>query len=236
MQRSEIELLKRQVDTAVKLQAEKPSNWQEEWAAAAKLAEAQARNGGNEDIQSIENLLTLSENRSDASSFERRARARSVTKATFQLLRRLTPYDEADEEAGDAAKVPLPGEGVVVVNAARGRLRLLERHEAARCVEYRLFAECLAACDALEELAGAPATLEEEAAISNFTGFVSQWARTTLGKETWQEIVDAEEDAEVRAERGPAPDPSPDQPPTVPRPSSDSSSELAQCFPVKASL
>jgi len=200
-QQSEITKLRRQIEQAVKLQAEagpvEEQSFGDQWAQAVKLAEEQSRSNGD-DLESVNVLLELSENSTRSSITERGARARALTKATFKLFRRLTPYDEAEEEKGDAAKVPVPGEGVVAVEASKVRLRLLERHEAAACVEYRLFAYALSGCDELEGVAGVPKTLDEEGTLSSVTGFLGRWARLSLGSEMWQEMIDAEEDAEIK--------------------------------------
>jgi hypothetical protein len=202
-QQAEIMRLKRQLDVAVKLQsARKPTesmSWEDKLTAAATLAEEKTRSMATEDgIESINKLLELSENRTNLNDFERRSRARALTKATFRLFQRLTTYDEEEDLAGDAAKVPVPGEGVVVISAARTRLRLLERHETAALVEYRLFASALAECEELERVAGTPTQLNEEAANANVTGFVGRWARLAFGNERWQQILQEEEDEEVK--------------------------------------
>ena len=79
---------------------------------------------------------------------EIRLQARDVTKLTFKVYSQFMQYDGfRSETSGD----------VSTASAARARLRLLERHEAADCVEYRLFASALADSDNLVSAAGAPA-------------------------------------------------------------------------------
>ena len=113
----------------------------------------------------VSELWQMADNITLSSSTERRARARAVTRASFKFLSTLTVYDEEEELKGDDGKVAVPGEGLVSVSASRQRLRLLERHETANCVEYRMFAAALANDDAVDrgELCDAERAVRAEA-------------------------------------------------------------------------
>jgi hypothetical protein len=109
------------------------------------------------------------------STVERRARARALRRATFKYLASTMVVEEEEVEAGDDAKVAVPGEGLISVDGSRQRLRLLERHEAAGRVEYRFFGAALSDEDGFEEAAGTTTLLYEQAAQSNSTAFLSAW-------------------------------------------------------------
>lgn len=132
-------------------------------------------------------LWEMAENRT-GSTVERRARARAVTRASFKLLAPLTTYKEEEEE------VPVPGQGVVRPTSDRERLRLLERHEAADCVEYRLFGAALAEDDSLEEAALASILVDEDLAVGNVTSFIFRWFSDTIQEQELSE----EEEMELR--------------------------------------
>jgi hypothetical protein len=136
-QQSEIASLRRQLDSAVELEAAAKTD--EEMSFGETMSSVSLRieetERSRKDFVGPNDLWIMAENRSN-SAVERAKRARALTRATFKFLSGLTAYDEEEDQAGDDAKVAVPGEGLVSVNANRQRLRLLERHEAANCVEY----------------------------------------------------------------------------------------------------
>jgi hypothetical protein len=201
-QQEEIATLKRQLEAARRVKAEeKPREAQsfgEAWQSAWQLTEEQARS--DKAAITIEELFEISENRTALSSAERRERARALSRSVFRFLRGLRPSDADDEnEGGSEAAVAVPGEGVVDVDGGRLRLRLLERHEAAACVEYRIFGEMLAASDELASAGAVALVVDGEAVAGNVTGFFGRWARASLSPESWEEMLDSEEDDEIRS-------------------------------------
>jgi len=184
LQRSEIERLRRRVTAAVEIQREEESgNFLETLAAARRLAQEQGRT--NKERISIEDVQALADKAGKDSQ-------RELTKATFKFFSQAT---EPGDEEGDDDEVVVPGEGVVAVNAARTRMRLLERHEAAGCVEYRLFAYALSECDDLEAIASAPSTLDDGLTQKMIGGFLSKWAGSAVIM--IEKAVAAEGDAEM---------------------------------------
>jgi hypothetical protein len=135
-QSAEIATLRRQLDSAVELEAaatpDEDQSFGEAMATVSlRFEETERSRRGETDANQ---LWLMAENRT-GSRVERRARARALTKASFKFLATLTAYDETEEQAGEEGKVAVPGEGLISVAASRQRLRLLERHDAAECVE-----------------------------------------------------------------------------------------------------
>ena len=135
-QQNEIASLRRQLDSAVRLQEAAPA--EEDKSLGETLASVSLRLEETErtrkDSIDTDVLWLMAENRT-GSEAERLARARALTRETFKCLAAFTAYDDAEEETGDDGKIAVPGEGLVSVGANQRRLRLLERHEAANCVE-----------------------------------------------------------------------------------------------------
>ena len=204
-QQQQIQRLKRQLEAAVALEREAPP--EEERSFGETMAATTLRLEESERMRrerpGVTELWQLAENRTAGSTTERRARSRALTRATFKFLSELTAYDEDEAQRGDEAKVALPGEGLISVSGSRQRLRLLERHEAASCVEYRLFAASLAADDAFAEASGASLLVDELDANGNITAVVSRWFDGTFGKdnEEWNEAL-GNEIAEISEELG----------------------------------
>ena len=184
-QQQQIQRLKRQLEAAVALEREAPP--EEERSFGETMAATTLRLEESERMRrerpGVTELWQLAENRTAGSTTERRARSRALTRATFKFLSELTAYDEDEAQRGDEAKVALPGEGLISVSGSRQRLRLLERHEAASCVEYRLFAASLAADDAFAEASGASLLVDELDANGNII-VVSRWFDGTLERTT----------------------------------------------------
>ena len=95
------------------------------------------------------------------------------------------------------------GEGIVAVAPLRARLKRLEAHAAAGCVEYQLFGESLATSDAFAAAAGADLP-PEEAATALPTAF-GRWLFRTMDQEEIDEMVmqleEEEKESEVRRAR-----------------------------------
>lgn len=200
-QQGEMERLRRQIETAVKLQAEVPSlegSFDQTRAQMMQRVE-EAERSRTQGVDTME-LWRLAENRT-GSVAERQARARALTKACFKYLASFNAYDEEADALGEDGMVPVPGEGLVSVVGSQKRLRLLERHEAASCVEYRIFASTLADDDSLATVAGTPSLLSEVDVTGNMTGLLSRWAEGAFGDdEEWQEMMASEDMADVREE------------------------------------
>lgn len=198
-QSAEIATLRRQLDSAVELEAaatpDEDQSFGEAMATVSlRFEETERSRRGETDANQ---LWLMAENRT-GSRVERRARARALTKASFKFLATLTAYDETEEQAGEEGKVAVPGEGLISVAASRQRLRLLERHDAAECVEYRLFAAALSNEDGFEEASGAPLLLlEEEESTANVTGLLSKWASKAFGDDQWKEMMASEDMSDV---------------------------------------
>jgi len=200
-QQAEIVKLRRQIDQAVLLQGEQTPDEEKSFGEALTAAKIRTEEQQRTDRQTIkiDDLVQLSENRTSVNVAESRASERALTRSVFKLFKGLTQFDEAEAEAGDAVKVPVPGEGLVAIDSSRVRLRLLERHEAADCVEYRHFASALADVDELTDLTGTPTGLEGEDVAGNITALFGRWAKLSFNDEAWQELLEAEDDEEVRA-------------------------------------
>ena len=156
---------------------------------------------------SIENLWDLSEeNEKGIDAAERAMRARNLTLGLFRFLKGLQLEGVAkSEQSGDGSSddgdtaVQLPnGEGIVAVAPLRARLKRLEAHAAAGCVEYQLFGESLATSDAFAAAAGADLP-PEEAATALPTAF-GRWLFRTMDQEEIDEMVMQLEEEEKESE------------------------------------
>lgn len=151
MQRDEITKIRRILDLAGELKNASQSQGQlsigEKFNAEATKMEETLRVQSEQIL--VPQLVEMSQNRS-GSLAERRARARVLTRAAFKFLAKQAPDDTEEKEE----EVPVPGEGLVSLRPGLLRLRLLEQHERAGCVEYRFFAAALADDDMFAEAAG----------------------------------------------------------------------------------
>lgn len=205
MQQDEIATLKRRLDAAVQLEKAAPEEGERSFgetmaATSLRLEETERM---RKQYVGVSELWQMADNITLSSTTERRARARAVTRASFKFLSTLTTYDEEEEQRGDDGKVAVPGEGLVSVTASRQRLRLLERHESAGCVEYRMFAAALANDDAFESASGTELLLSEEQVTGNVTALLAQWFEMTFGQdnEEWNEAL-GNDLAEMQEELG----------------------------------
>jgi len=195
LQRSEIQRLKRVVKAAEELKQDNKSETFQEVFANARVYITEITRSDSESI-SLDKLWDLADGVAKT-PVAKRMESRALTKATFKFLSQATG-ENPDNEDSDAEEVAVPGEGMVALDTARSRLRLLERHEAAGCVEYRLFASALSECDDLEAVASAPATLDNSSLKEQlWDNFSIKWIKSALGESGLLELL-AAEDAEVR--------------------------------------
>ena len=173
-QREEIEILRARVPLAEAAYTQMNAvKFEKLWETAS--AEVNERERANKETTSFRDLLQLSEEESeDESDLERKsARARKLSKAIFDFhsYRIAAPTINAEGQQDDT-EVVVPGEGVVLLNRTRARLELLERHDAAGVVEYRLFGAALSASQSFSAAAaaGLPAAGEEDAAVAQAVG------------------------------------------------------------------
>lgn len=160
-QRDEIPELKRRLAAAEELLRERKADGdgdggpQQAFGRAAVEATERDRSLTTAPEQVLNDLLQLSENRTDTAA-EAKSRARAVSRKFFELLRRVSgePSFTSGPRPAEDDVLPVPGEGMVCVSALRARLRLLERHEKAGLVEYRIFAETLSRADGLSRCVG----------------------------------------------------------------------------------
>merc|ERR1740129_428685 len=190
LQRSEIQRLKRVVKAAEELKQDNKSETFQVVFANARVYITEITRSDSESI-SLDKLWDLADGVAKT-PVAKRMESRALTKATFKFL------SQATGEDNDADEVAVPGQGVVALDTARSRMRLLERHEAAGCVEYRLFASALPECDDLEAVASAPATLDDSLSKVLGANFSIKWIKSGLGESKWLELLAAEDDAEVR--------------------------------------
>jgi hypothetical protein len=95
--------------------------------------------------------------------------SRDLAKDTFKLFAALTEAPEVEEE-----RIPVPGKGLIPTSSLRQRLKVLEQHEAASCVEYRLFAVALSNDDSLEGALGSCFIEDKQQAARSSSAFFSR--------------------------------------------------------------
>ena len=109
-QQNEIASLRRQLDSAVRLQEAAPA--EEDKSLGETLASVSLRLEETErtrkDSIDTDVLWLMAENRT-GSEAERLARARALTRETFKCLAAFTAYDDAEEETGDDGKIAVRG-------------------------------------------------------------------------------------------------------------------------------
>ena len=188
MQQEEIRTLKRRLEAAIQLEKAAPATSERSWeeTLAAQNLRLEEADRMQRQALKIDELWRLADRPISASETEGRARARALTRACFKFFSGLTTYDQEEEEQGDDGKVPVPGEGLVSVSASRQRIRLLERHEAANCVEYRLFTSALSNDDAFQSAAGTELLLDEDDANANVTSVLTKWFDGVFGQDNEQ--------------------------------------------------